>query len=362
MKTFVDGRMMIAVSCVLILQGANGIVADGIGVSEIESSRKTNLRRALEFQQQQPQQHLRDVRLLTSTGTTRATEEFRDIEKKYDSSENDETEELEDIEKKFGGSENDETEELEDIEKEFGGSENDETEELEGIEKEFGGTESETEELEDIEKEFGGSENDETEELEDIEKEFGGSESETEELEDIEEEFGGDETGNEEEEASVAIEPTEVPEPENKPPIAAPTGNPTKKPYTKTNDDFDPVKAEDEKHAEEEEVQELETELKQEERVARQAGGLGIFLGILAMVFTAHQMSENPDGIYASVCRLAITLASVVVKIVCMPCRKLLGAGGDGNPYSGHMPISTSDYSYRTDPYRSNANAGFEMS
>jgi len=322
MKTFVDGRMMIAVSCVLILLGANGIVADGIGVSEIESSRKTNLRRALEFQQQ-PQQHLRDVRLLTSTGTTRATEEFRDIEKKYDSSENDETEELEDIEKKFGG------------------SENDETEELEGIEKEFGGTESETEELEDIE------------------KEFGGSESETEELEDI---FGGDETGNEEEEASIAIEPTEVPEPENKPPIAAPTGNPTKKTYTKTNDDFDPVKAEDEKHAEEEEVQELETELKQEERVARQAGGLGIFLGILAMVFTAHQMSENPDGIYASVCRLAITLASVVVKIVCMPCRKLLGAGGDGNPYSGHMTISTSDYSYRTDPYRSNANAGFEMS
>jgi len=343
MKTFVDGRMMIAVSCVLILLGANGIVADGIGVSEIESSRKTNLRRALEFQQQ-PQQHLRDVRLLTSTGTTRATEEFRDIEKKYDSSENDETEELEDIEKKFGGSENDETEELEGIEKEFGGTENDETEELEGIEKEFGGTESETEELEDIE------------------KEFGGSESETEELEDIEEEFGGDETGNEEEEASIAIELTEVPEPENKPPIAAPTGNPTKKSYTKTNDDFDPVKAEDEKHAEEEEVQELETELKQEERVARQAGGLGIFLGILAMVFTAHQMSENPDGIYASVCRLAITLASVVVKIVCMPCRKLLGAGGDGNPYSGHMPISTSDYSYRTDPYRSNANAGFEMS
>jgi hypothetical protein len=327
MKTlFVDGRMMIAVSCVLILLGANGIVADGNGVSETESSRKIFLRRALEFQQQQPpqqqrQQHLGDVRLLTST--TRATEEFRDIEKNFDAPEN-ETEEFQDTEKKFDGSENDEK--------------NEETEELKGIEKEFGGSDSETEELGDIEKEFGGSE-----------------ESETEELEDIEEEFGGDETGNEEEETSISIKPTATP-------VAAPTGNPTATPYTKTNDDFDPVKAEDEKYAEEEEVQELETELKQEERVARQAGGLGIFFGILAMIFTAHQMSENPDGIYASICRLAITLASVVVKIVCMPCRKLLGAGGDGNPYSGHMPISTSDYSYRNDPYRSNANAGFEMS
>jgi hypothetical protein len=332
MKTFVDGRMMIAVSCVFVLLGANGIVAGGNGVVEIESSRKTNLRRALEFQQQQ-HQNLGDVRL-TST-TKRATEEFEDIEKKYDGSEN-ETEKFEDIEKKLDSSEN-ETEELEDVEKEFDSSEN------------------ETEELEDVEKELDGSEN-ETKELEDIEKEFGGSESESEELEDIEKEFGGDETGNEEEETHITNKATEVPK------VAVPTGNPTAKPYAATYDDFDPIKAEDEKYAEDEEVQELETELKQEEKVARRAGGLGIFLGILAMIFTAHQMSENPDGIYASVCRLAITVASVVVKIVCMPCRKLIGAGGDGNPYNGHMPISTSDYSYRNDPYRSNANAGFEMS
>ena len=118
---------------------------------------------------------------------------------------------------------------------------------------------------------------------------------------------------------------------------------------------------EDEKLAEEEEVQELQTELKKEEKVAQTAGGLGIFFMIIAMIFTAHQMSENPDGIYASVCRLAITVSSVVIKIICMPCRKVLGIG-NGNPYSGHMPISTSDYSYRNDPYRSNANAGFEMS
>jgi hypothetical protein len=121
--------------------------------------------------------------------------------------------------------------------------------------------------------------------------------------------------------------------------------------------DDDPIQKQD---AADEEVQELEQELNKEEKVARRAGGLGIFIGIVAMVFTAHQMSENPDGIYASVCRLAITISSVVIKIVCMPCRKLLGAG---NPhYQGHMPISTSDYGYRNDPYRSSANAGFELS
>ena len=47
-----------------------------------------------------------------------------------------------------------------------------------------------------------------------------------------------------------------------------------------------------------------------------------------------------------------------------MPCRKLIGTGGNPHYNNGHMPISTNDYSYRNnnDPYRSNANAGFELS
>ncbi|CAB9528819.1 expressed unknown protein [Seminavis robusta] len=50
---------------------------------------------------------------------------------------------------------------------------------------------------------------------------------------------------------------------------------------------------------EEEEYEELEEELAQEEREVRRIGGFGVFLALVAMVFTAHQMSENPDGIYA---------------------------------------------------------------
>mmetsp|Transcript_45725 Transcript_45725/g.51163 ORF Transcript_45725/g.51163 Transcript_45725/m.51163 type:complete len:428 (+) Transcript_45725:145-1428(+) len=158
------------------------------------------------------------------------------------------------------------------------------------------------------------------------------------------------------EKETITNKPVTVPPTQS--PVRSPTDKPTEKTYVPN--DEDPIKEEDEMDAEEEEVQELETELKQEEKVARQAGGLGIFLGIVAMILTAHQMSENPDGIVASICRLAITISSVVVKIVCMPCRKLIGSNGNSH-HNGHMPISTNDYSYRNDPYRSNANAAFEL-
>ena len=43
----------------------------------------------------------------------------------------------------------------------------------------------------------------------------------------------------------------------------------------------------------------LENQLVQEEKQARLFGGFGIVFALIAMVFTAHQMAENPDGIYA---------------------------------------------------------------
>jgi hypothetical protein len=88
----------------------------------------------------------------------------------------------------------------------------------------------------------------------------------------------------------------------------------------------------------------LEEELKEEETTAKVFGGFGFLIAIVAMVFTAYQMSENPDGIYASLCRLAITIVSCVIKAVLMPFRSMLGHRGY---HAGHMPIST------TDPYRS---------
>jgi len=300
MKSFVVDRIMAVLFCIFVLVSANAIVADGNGVSSITSTGKLNLRGGIESQQRQ-----KDLGLVSHASTSgrylEADEEGDVVKQEEDEVVAEATEELENIEREIDGENEDETNELEDIENEFEG---------EGA--------AETEVAEENQPPL--TPEDATEDI------------------------------IEEEEQAVEIAEEESPV---EAPVEAPTMKPTAKSYVTTNDEFDPIKAEDEKHAEEEEVQELETELKQEEIVARRAGGLGIFLGILAMIFTAHQMSENPDGIYASVCRLAITISSVVVKIVCYPCRKVMGFGG-GNPYGGHMPISTSDYNFR--------NSGFEMS
>jgi len=348
MKTFASYLTVIAVSCAFLLVRSNAIVTDNSNSIVMESSRKNNLRGAVRIQQPHDGS-------LNSFIRYRRTEEGTDEEK---------------TEKTIG------TLSSKSEGKDAAGNEK---EELKNIEKEFGNedkvSEKETEELENTENEFGGDSNEKTATTSEEKTSTFTSES-----------IGSNDTGKEvgKAETLFTIQPTAVPvaAPTAVPvaaptvvPVAAPTVvpfaapttapvvppyeeifPPTDKPTSKYNaiqDEYDPIKAEDEK-------EELESELKQEEKVARRAGGLGIFFGVIAMIFTAHQMSENPDGIYASVCRLAITISSVVIKIVCMPCRKLIG-GGNGNPYSGHMPISTSDYNYRNDPYRSNANAGFEM-
>jgi hypothetical protein len=84
---------------------------------------------------------------------------------------------------------------------------------------------------------------------------------------------------------------------------------------------------------------------------------LGILAAITGMIFTAWQMSDNPDGIYASLCRLTLTCLQLVFRIILSPCRKFLpccgyrnhhlsGTNGYHEPY-GHLPVSTMDYGYK---------------
>jgi hypothetical protein len=88
-------------------------------------------------------------------------------------------------------------------------------------------------------------------------------------------------------------------------------------------------------------------EIQQVERKVRTIGGFGIFLAIVAMIFTAWQMSDNPDGFYAAMCRLVITIIGLVMRILLSPCRSCLGGHHGGRNYAGHMPVSTMDYGYR---------------
>jgi hypothetical protein len=83
---------------------------------------------------------------------------------------------------------------------------------------------------------------------------------------------------------------------------------------------------------------------------------LAMLLGLAAMIFTAWQMSDNPDGVFASLCRLIITCLSLVYRVVTSLCRKCLPCclsphhhhvgNGYHEPY-GHMRVSTMDYGYK---------------
>ena len=141
-------------------------------------------------------------------------------------------------------------------------------------------------------------------------------------------------------------------------PTNAPTDPPTRSPTYALTDpptpqyvpiDDDPIVNQEIQEEDDKDEQELQNV----EKEAKTAGGIGFLLALLAMIFTAHQMSENPDGIYASVCRLAITVVGCALKLVLMPCRNFMG----NRYHAGHIPVSTMEY---REPYRGGS-TGMEM-
>jgi hypothetical protein len=90
-----------------------------------------------------------------------------------------------------------------------------------------------------------------------------------------------------------------------------------------------------------------QTERQSVDRKIRQVGILSVLIGVLAMIFTAWQMSDNPDGMYAAMCRLVITIMGLVLGLILRPCRICLGGPGSNRHQQGHIPVSTMDYGYR---------------
>ena len=62
---------------------------------------------------------------------------------------------------------------------------------------------------------------------------------------------------------------------------------------------------------------------------------------IVSMVFTAWQMSDNPDGIFAALCRLILSAIQLTLQILTSPCRKCCGYN------ESYGRISTMDYGYK---------------
>ena len=83
-----------------------------------------------------------------------------------------------------------------------------------------------------------------------------------------------------------------------------------------------------------------------EEKEAAKISIVYLLITLVLMVFTAHQLSENPDGVYSNICRLAITVVGCVVKILVLPFRKICGLGSRG--YSHHLVTTNDPYSGRS--------------
>ena len=71
-----------------------------------------------------------------------------------------------------------------------------------------------------------------------------------------------------------------------------------------------------------------------------------ISIGIVAMIFTAWQMSDYPDSFYAALCRWIIRGIGGFLRILASPFRICLGLSSSAR-YAGHMPVSTMDYGYK---------------
>lgn len=97
--------------------------------------------------------------------------------------------------------------------------------------------------------------------------------------------------------------------------------------------------------SEEDDLETIEKELEDEERMVREVGGYGAVLAIIAMIFTAWQMNDNPDGIFATMCRLVITVCSIVIGLLLTPCRRCIGPARTSHTY-GHVPVAPSNLEF----------------
>ncbi len=148
-------------------------------------------------------------------------------------------------------------------------------------------------------------------------------------------------------------EATTVPAP------SPPTSKPTIEYIEPTDDSLDPVVNEEKTETEafedgkqipnaatgpnDESMEEWEEEVEEE---VKKVGGFLSFVFMILMIYTAYQMSENPDGICASLCRLVITVIGCILKIMLIPFKYIIGGGRP----SGGRYMATPDY---RDPYGS---------
>jgi len=76
--------------------------------------------------------------------------------------------------------------------------------------------------------------------------------------------------------------------------------------------------------------------------IAHAIGWMAV-LGVVGMIYTAYCIDSYPDGICASFCRLMVSMAACICKVVCFPCRMMCGFG-DRDDSRVSNPDYRSDY------------------
>lgn len=161
---------------------------------------------------------------------------------------------------------------------------------------------------------------------------------------------GNKEIKNKEDNDSISLSTSSSP---TKSPLRPPTPNPSLKP--KLNQTPSPTTIKDPSEIYDNLSEEEKEYIKHNEKIDEEKEAAKISLGFILltlslMICTAYQMGENPDGVYANVCRLAITIISCVFKMILYPFRKVLGLNNNSG-YAHHL-VTTRDFA---DPYsRSN--------
>ena len=120
---------------------------------------------------------------------------------------------------------------------------------------------------------------------------------------------------------------------------------PEKKPKGQQDSHNESNQKQSSEKSEEDDLATIEKELEDEERMVREVGGYGAALAIIAMIFTAWQMNDNPDGIFATMCRLVITVCSIVIGLLLTPCRRCIGPARSSHTY-GHVPVAPSNLEF----------------
>jgi len=153
-----------------------------------------------------------------------------------------------------------------------------------------------------------------------------------------EDDFDDDDDEQEEDDDDIVLVPSSTTKEESSSP---PTPSPN------SIKDEDPSEMFENLPEEEKEYIEHKETIDEEKTAAKISIGF-IFLTLALMICTAQQMGENPDGVYANICRLAITVTSCIFKMFLFPFRKVFGFGTGG--YAHHL-VTTQEF---RDPYTTN--------